>query len=270
MSTTHINREAVERRLSRLRSAYGDVPVLEREETNSTERFDELQSRGEDGYTGGGYAWIVRDPEDAPELSGSMPTDAREEGSHVLLIVDRGDESGNRWSLPGDRPRSPRRDGPRDRSGVAVSDLSGSSRPRGRPRPLLAHALGQFRRDLRGRVGSTPDGRAPRRGVVPDAAADARAVGAVPGGRLVGRRSRRSVVERCRDSRTVNSVDSTGTPGTLEDRRHYFESARSTALATLRAFSASSSETSPSAMASSSSSSSTISTVPSGRRITST
>ncbi|WP_276255430.1 NUDIX hydrolase [Halomontanus rarus] len=101
MSTTHINREAVERRLSRLRSAYGDVSVLEREETNSTERFDELQSRGEDGYTGGGYAWIVRDPEDAPELSGSIPTDAREERSHVLLIVDRGDESGNRWSLPG-------------------------------------------------------------------------------------------------------------------------------------------------------------------------
>lgn len=96
---THVNREAVERRLDRLRERYGSLTVVEGAERLPSDRFDRLYEHARDGYTGGGYAWIVRDPSDAPPLSPSMPDDAVEPEPTVLLVQSRG--AGTRWAIPG-------------------------------------------------------------------------------------------------------------------------------------------------------------------------
>lgn len=96
---THVNRDDVERRLDRLRDRDGSLTVVEGAETLPPERFDRLHDHARDGYTGGGYAWIVREPSDAPPLSPSMPDDAVEPGPTVLLVQSRG--AGTRWAIPG-------------------------------------------------------------------------------------------------------------------------------------------------------------------------
>lgn len=92
-----INRETVERRRDRLREAYPGVTVHHETETVDDDLFAELREISRDGYTGGGYAWVVRDPEDAAALTESMP-DAVDEGQRVLMILGRG---GTAWGLPG-------------------------------------------------------------------------------------------------------------------------------------------------------------------------
>jgi ADP-ribose pyrophosphatase YjhB (NUDIX family) len=85
---THYNREDVTRRLDRLREAYN--PVVERRtETLAPEDFDAFAAHAVDGYTGGGYAWVVR--EEPRELSESMP-DVDETYPRVLLGLGRGDD----------------------------------------------------------------------------------------------------------------------------------------------------------------------------------
>lgn len=99
MAITHENRTAVDARLERLFDTYGEFPVVENDEVVPAERFDRLHDRARDGYTGGGYAWIVRDPDDAPELAPSMPPEAVETEPAVCLIQHRGGE--DRWAIPG-------------------------------------------------------------------------------------------------------------------------------------------------------------------------
>lgn len=99
MSTTHVNRDDVERRLDRLREEYGEFAVVECDELVPGERFDRLHEHAREGYTGGGYAWIVRGPDDAPALADSMPADAHEAGPVVCMILSRGDD--DRWGIPG-------------------------------------------------------------------------------------------------------------------------------------------------------------------------
>ncbi|WP_254861623.1 NUDIX hydrolase [Halovivax gelatinilyticus] len=99
MTITHENRDDVDARLDRLRDTYGEFPVIEGEEVVPTDRFDRLHDQVRDGYTGGGFAWIVRDPADAPELSPSMPPEAVETDPTVCLIQHRGGE--DRWAIPG-------------------------------------------------------------------------------------------------------------------------------------------------------------------------
>lgn len=96
--TDHVNRQAVERRIARLREAYG--PLYEEEQTVDvrSDSFQEEVSLSRAGYLGSAYAWIVRRPEDAPELTESMPADAQTEEQRVLLILGRG---GRRWGIPG-------------------------------------------------------------------------------------------------------------------------------------------------------------------------
>ncbi|WP_458185233.1 NUDIX hydrolase [Haladaptatus sp. NG-WS-4] len=60
--------------------------------------FAKVLDHARDGYLGGAYAWVVRHPADAPSLSDSMPEDARDDQSRVLMILSRGAES---WGLPG-------------------------------------------------------------------------------------------------------------------------------------------------------------------------
>jgi ADP-ribose pyrophosphatase YjhB (NUDIX family) len=85
-----LNEADVERRLARLREEYGAFPVDRREETWSDEAFAESVGYAQEGYTGGGYVWAVREPEQAADLTGSMPDTATQAHDRVLLILGRG------------------------------------------------------------------------------------------------------------------------------------------------------------------------------------
>ena len=85
---THYNRAEVDRRLERLTGTY-DPLVEEESVTVDGETFDSFVRQADDGYTGGGYAWVVR--EDPAPLSESMP-DVEESYPRVLLAYVRGDE----------------------------------------------------------------------------------------------------------------------------------------------------------------------------------
>lgn len=95
----HLNREAVEHRLARLRERF-DPSVAVVEERVPAERFDRLLSAAEDGYTGAAYAWTVRRPGAAPALSESMPETAGPGEDHVLLVLNRAADR-PLWGMPG-------------------------------------------------------------------------------------------------------------------------------------------------------------------------
>lgn len=97
MTAREVNRETVQRRRERIAEEYDDVTVREERETVASDLFSELQDTSLDGYTGGGYAWVVRDPDDTAPLTESMPAEI-DDGRRVLMILGRG---GNRWGLPG-------------------------------------------------------------------------------------------------------------------------------------------------------------------------
>lgn len=93
------NREEVEQRLSRLRGEYGDVPVREEREEVPADVFPELRDLAAEGYTGGGYVWVMRSPQDTAPLADSRPAGLPDhERERVLMILSRGT---NRWGLPG-------------------------------------------------------------------------------------------------------------------------------------------------------------------------
>lgn len=96
--TEHVNRQAVEEKIARLRDQYG--PLYEEDQTVEVpaDAFREEVQLSRDGYLGSAYAWIVRRPADAPDLTESMPEEARTDESRVLLILGRG---GTRWGIPG-------------------------------------------------------------------------------------------------------------------------------------------------------------------------
>ncbi len=93
-----VNSEAVERRMNRLLDEYGDVPVEERTQEQPLEKFEELVGSAKDGYTGSGYAWVVRQPEDTVSLTETMPDEALDDRPRVLMILHRGADA---WGLPG-------------------------------------------------------------------------------------------------------------------------------------------------------------------------
>ena len=97
MSVEHVNRESVERRMERLQDDYGEVPVEEVEDEIPADEFAEAREFAREGYTGGGYAWVVRDPDQTAELTDSMPDDV-DDGRRVLMILGRG---GTEWGLAG-------------------------------------------------------------------------------------------------------------------------------------------------------------------------
>jgi 8-oxo-dGTP diphosphatase len=92
-----VNRTAVDRRQDRLLSEYGDVPVREEHEEVPADVFPELRDLATEGYTGGGYVWVIREPPETAPLSESLPADI-EEDRRVLMILSRGS---TRWGLPG-------------------------------------------------------------------------------------------------------------------------------------------------------------------------
>jgi len=95
---SEINAQRVERRLDRLLAEYGDVPVEEQTWEGSDEEFEGFADSARDGYLGGAYAWVVREPADAPPLTESMPEEANGDARRALMIRNRADEG---WSLPG-------------------------------------------------------------------------------------------------------------------------------------------------------------------------
>lgn len=106
MSDLEVNREDVLRRKRRLLEEYGETPVEERAPDGEDvweippEEFEDFLGYAREGYVGGGYVWVVRHPEDVPELTESMPDDAREDREHALMILGRGDGPPE-WGLPG-------------------------------------------------------------------------------------------------------------------------------------------------------------------------
>lgn len=96
--TEHVNKQAVDEKITRLREQYG--PLYEEDQTVEVpmEGFQGEVQLSRDGYLGSAYAWIVRRPGDAPDLTESMPEEARTDESRVLLILGRG---GTQWGIPG-------------------------------------------------------------------------------------------------------------------------------------------------------------------------
>jgi len=97
MPSEHVNRGAVDHRMDRLRDDYGEIPVHRVDEEVPPERFEDLHAIARRGYTGGGYAWVVREPDQTAALTESMP-DGIEDERRVLMILGRG---GTRWGLAG-------------------------------------------------------------------------------------------------------------------------------------------------------------------------
>lgn len=94
------NRAAVDRRIDRLQERYDGVSVQRHREEGSGAEFEALLEDVEAGYVGGGYVRVVREPDQAPPLSESMPEDATQDEPVTLLILHRGTED-RRWAIPG-------------------------------------------------------------------------------------------------------------------------------------------------------------------------
>ncbi|WP_267642679.1 NUDIX hydrolase [Haloarchaeobius amylolyticus] len=97
MPPTRYNADEVTRRIERLREAY-EVVRVERRRDEPVETFADLRGYAEDGYIGGAYVWVVREPEQAHDLTESMPDDAFGDEDRVLLGMGRGS---NHWGPAG-------------------------------------------------------------------------------------------------------------------------------------------------------------------------
>lgn len=98
MPPVHVNRDEIARRKARLLDEYGGVAVEEETWEAPADLFPELVELAREGYVGGAYCWVVRRPEQAADLSESMPEEASPEADRVLMILNRGSEA---WGLPG-------------------------------------------------------------------------------------------------------------------------------------------------------------------------
>jgi 8-oxo-dGTP diphosphatase len=93
-----VNRETVERRRRRLLDEYDDVYVQDlTHEFDDEAAYRSLRDKAREGYTGSGYAWVVRDPDQAAPLTESMP-DGVDDGRRALMILGRG---GTHWGVAG-------------------------------------------------------------------------------------------------------------------------------------------------------------------------
>lgn len=97
MPAERINAETVASHLDRLRTA-DDPPIETETERVDPEDFPDLAAIARDGYVGGGYAWVVREPAEQPPLSETMAESDRDERPRVLMLLPRGSDD---WGLPG-------------------------------------------------------------------------------------------------------------------------------------------------------------------------
>ncbi|SIQ81191.1 NUDIX domain-containing protein [Haladaptatus litoreus] len=96
--STEVNHTEIEDRMERLQNEYGDVPIEDKRWERSPQAFEELLGSARDGYLGGAYAWVVRNQENAPSLTDSMPESASDDHPRVLMALGRGM---NAWGLAG-------------------------------------------------------------------------------------------------------------------------------------------------------------------------
>jgi general secretion pathway protein L len=83
-----VNREEVESRLARLRDTH-DVQVREEREEVPADVFPDLRDLAAEGYTGGGYVWVVREPATAMHAAADVEV-GRVAGAEVLAPDDDG------------------------------------------------------------------------------------------------------------------------------------------------------------------------------------
>lgn len=83
--------------MRRFRKTYTDVPVEDKQAVVPAEEFNELLAVHQDDYIGGAYAWIVRSPTAATDVSESY---RQEPGAskRALFLLPR---ASNTWGLPG-------------------------------------------------------------------------------------------------------------------------------------------------------------------------
>jgi 8-oxo-dGTP pyrophosphatase MutT (NUDIX family) len=97
MTGVNLNPDTVESMLTELQDRYSEVPV-EREPVDvPAGEFEDHLQNARDGYDGGAYAWVIRDPEDASQLSSTTPGE-RDSRRRVLMHYPR---NADEWGLPG-------------------------------------------------------------------------------------------------------------------------------------------------------------------------
>ncbi len=93
---TQLALDWVRERRAAYERAYPDVPSETRETAVSAAAFAAFDRS--EPYRGSGYAWVVRDPADAPSTSAS--TDAEpDDRPRALLLLPRGET--DQWGVPG-------------------------------------------------------------------------------------------------------------------------------------------------------------------------
>ncbi|MFC6954455.1 NUDIX hydrolase [Halorubellus litoreus] len=92
-----INEGFVDKRTGALQERYGAVDVVESTMEVPAAKFDECVANARDGYVGGAYAWVSREPEQAGYPSESYVGDGIER-EQALLVLPRGDDE---WGIPG-------------------------------------------------------------------------------------------------------------------------------------------------------------------------
>lgn len=97
MNGQDLNLERVEALMADLQDRYAPVPV-EREPVDvPAGEFEKQLQHAEEGYDGGAYAWVIRDPEDASQLSETMTGESDPRRRALMHYPRNADE----WGLPG-------------------------------------------------------------------------------------------------------------------------------------------------------------------------
>lgn len=97
MAAEEINLETVEEYIEEYQEVNHSVPVESDTITVPVTEFDNLVQYAHEGYVGGGYAWVVRHPEDTSELSETTRA-AVDDRKRVLLVLPRDSDE---WGIPG-------------------------------------------------------------------------------------------------------------------------------------------------------------------------
>jgi len=97
VSDVAINREDVESIAEDLQERYGEMAVERQTRELPPETFEEAIENARAGYDGGAHVWVVRDPEDAAELSETTLAEWDDRHRALMILPRDSDE----WGLPG-------------------------------------------------------------------------------------------------------------------------------------------------------------------------
>lgn len=97
MTNVDLNQNTVESLTAELQNRYKEVPIEHEPVDVPTGEFEDHLQNAQDGYDGGAYAWVIREPEDASQLSSTTPGE-RDSRQRVLMHYPR---NADEWGLPG-------------------------------------------------------------------------------------------------------------------------------------------------------------------------